>query len=303
MLALLTASFLWAFSFGLIGSALRGVDVPSVVLVRLGLAWFLFLPFAFTGARPARPFAQNCGLFAIGAVQFGLMYVFYMSSFRFLQGHQVALMTAFTPLIVAGLCARGRPWLQLLVWAGGCLLALVGAALTVSDWSAAGGSVTGVVLIQLSNLCFAVGQVAYRVLMGTGGVGEDKAGDASNFPLLYAGGVAVAAWWAILEGDPASLLATLEPGQWLALVYLGLVPAGLGFFLWNVGARRTAPGVLAVMNNLKIPLAVWLSLALFREEAELWRVVGSTLLMAVAVLLASWTPQGTGGGHVGKTSA
>ena len=295
MLSLLAASFLWAFSFGLIGSALRGVDVPSVVLVRLVLAWLLFLPIGFTRCGTARPFARTCSLFAIGAVQFGLMYVFYMSSFRFLQGHQVALMTAFTPLIVAGLCTRGLPGLQLLAWAGGCVLALMGAALTISDWSAADGSVIGVVLIQLANLCFAAGQVAYRVLLRSGVSGEDKAVDARSFPMMYAGGVAVAALWAIFEGDPASLLVTLSPGQWLALVYLGLVPAGLGFFLWNVGARRVTPGVLAVMNNLKIPLAVWLSVTLFREQADLGRVLGSTVLMAAAVLLASWTPQTTGG--------
>ena len=301
MFYLLIASFLWAFSFGLIGSALRGVDVPSVVLVRLVLAWLLFLPFGFARGGTARPFARSCGLFVIGAVQFGLMYVFYMSSFRFLQGHQVALMTAFTPLIVAGLCARGRPWRQLLVWVVACGLALVGAALTVSDWSLVGGSLTGVVLIQLSNLCFAAGQVAYRGWLSSERVGE-AAGDARSFPLMYSGGVAVAASWALVEGAPVSLLVALGPGQWLALVYLGLVPAGLGFFLWNVGARRAAPGVLAVMNNVKIPLAVLLSVALFREEADLGRVVASTLLMvaAVAVALASWTPPKMRGASWGR---
>ena len=40
------------------------------------------------------------------------------------------------------------------------------------------------------------------------------------------------------------------------LLYLGLVPTAVGFWLWNKGAARTSAARLAVANNLKVPLAV-----------------------------------------------
>ena len=53
--------------------------------------------------------------------------------------------------------------------------------------------------------------------------------------------------------------------QWLVIVYLGLVASGLGFFLWNKGAARTAPGALAAFNNAVVPLGMGLSLFYFGE--------------------------------------
>ena len=45
MIYLITVSLVWAFSFGLIGNTLTGVDSFFVATVRLGLASLLFLPF------------------------------------------------------------------------------------------------------------------------------------------------------------------------------------------------------------------------------------------------------------------
>lgn len=42
-------------------------------------------------------------------------------------------------------------------------------------------------------------------------------------------------------------------------LYPGVVASGGGFYLWNTGAVEVKPGVLAVMNNLKSPLAVVMS--------------------------------------------
>ena len=63
------------------------------------------------------------------------------------------------------------------------------------------------------------------------------------------------------------------PAAWqgAVLVYLGIVASGIGFFLWNAGARRSAPGVLAVGNNLKIPLAA----AVFLPATQAWNFAPS----------------------------
>ena len=72
--------------------------------------------------------------------------------------------------------------------------------------------------------------------------------------------------------------------QWAVLAYLGIVASGLCFFLWNRGARLVSAGQLAVMNNLKIPLAVAVSLFVFREPANLYTFFAGTLLVGVALL-------------------
>jgi len=74
----------------------------------------------------------------------------------------------------------------------------------------------------------------------------------------------------------------------LTLVYLGAVASGLGFFLWNVGARKVNGGTLAVFNDLKIPLAVAVSLIFFGEKASLPHLlIGGTVVVA-ALLLNEW---------------
>jgi len=97
MVLLLIASFIWAFSFGLIKNHLGGLDAGIVAFVRLALSFLLFLPMLKPRKIPA---AMTMRLLLIGLVQFGLMYVLYIQSFRFLAAHQVALFTIFTPLFV-----------------------------------------------------------------------------------------------------------------------------------------------------------------------------------------------------------
>ena len=61
---------------------------------------------------------------ALGALQFGAMYTFYVASFRHLAAWQVALWTVFTPLMVVLIDdvmarrTRWRPWLAALLAVG-----------------------------------------------------------------------------------------------------------------------------------------------------------------------------------------
>jgi drug/metabolite transporter (DMT)-like permease len=82
---------------------------------------------------------------------------------------------------------------------------------------------------------------------------------------------------------PGALDLRLGTAQALVLLYLGLLASGVGFFLWNIGSSRVNVGTLAVMNNLKVPLAVAVSLVFFREQADLLRPAagGSALLLAL----------------------
>lgn len=275
MILLLLASFIWAFSFGLIKKYLGAIDASFVASVRLALSFLLFLPLL----RPRKislPLAAR--LAALGAVQFGLMYVFYTQSFRYLAAHQVALFTIFTPLYVAAtadlLERRFRP---LHFWTA--LLAVAGTAVIVYSRLPAAGLLTGFFLVQASNLCFALGQVQYRRLALAGKGWKDR----DVFAWLYLGGAAAAALAMLLFSGPPRL--DLNGGQWLVLVYLGLLASGVGFFLWNVGALRVSAGMLAVFNNVKIPLAIAVSLIFFKERTDLLRLAlgGAIIILALAL--------------------
>ena len=67
----------------------------------------------------------------------------------------------------------------------------------------------------------------------------------------------------------------LSAEHWKAILYLGGVASGLGFFLWNKGASVSNPGTLAAFNNAVVPLAVLFSL-LFLEKRTIW-ILKSTI--------------------------
>jgi len=281
MWLLLLVSFIWAFSFGLI-KRLTGIDGAFISASRLALALLVFLPFLRVRGLAARTMLTLAG---IGAVQFGLMYLAYNESFRFLKSYEVALFTLTTPVLVTLLAdafdRRLRPRALL-----AALLAMLGAACVVFKTAPGSGIVPGLVLVQLSNLAFALGQVLYRRLRAQQPALRDRA----VFGLLYAGAFAVALQATLLRTNFAALpLTTTNVG---VLLYLGLAASGLGFFLWNVGATRVNAGTLAAMNNAKIPLGIAVSLLVFGESANLPRLLAGGALMALGVWVAERKPRG-----------
>ncbi|HYC72710.1 MAG TPA: EamA family transporter [Opitutaceae bacterium] len=274
---LLAVSLLWAFSFGLTKGLTAGLDGTFVAAARLAFALAVFLPFfRWRGLGPR----LAGGLAALGAVQFGLMYLAYNESFRHLQAYEVALLTLTTPILVTlladALDRRFRPRAL-----AAALLAVAGTAVVVfSGSSPLAPTAAGVLLVQASNLAFAAGQVSYRRIR----LRHPALRDHEIFALPYAGAFALAAAAALVRTDLGAL--ALSSQQWLTLAYLGLVASGLGFFLWNLGATRAAAGTLAVMNNAKVPLGVACSLLFFGESAAPVRLTASLALLAVAVWLA-----------------
>jgi hypothetical protein len=98
MLHLFLVSLLWAVSFGLIKHLSGGgIDGTFLSATRLGLALLVFLPFLRLRGLAPRTALTLAG---IGAVQFGVMYLAYNESFRFLLSHEVALLTLTTPIFV-----------------------------------------------------------------------------------------------------------------------------------------------------------------------------------------------------------
>lgn len=274
MYYLIAVSLLWAFSFGLTKGLMTGIEGSFVAAARLGLALLVFLPLL----RFKRLSFRLAGALAgIGAVQFGLMYLAYNESLRLLQSHEVALLTLTTPVLVTLIADTLDRTFRLRALMA-ALLAVVGTVVIVSSGRELRPTLTGLALVQLSNLAFALGQVAYKRLRKQ----HPSLQDREVFGLLYLGGFLLALG-AMFTHD---ITVTIDQTQLLTLAYLGIIASGLGFFLWNVGATRVGTGTLAVMNNAKIPLAVVCSLIFFGESADPMRLSLSLTLLGSAVWLA-----------------
>lgn len=264
MLYLIITSLLWSFSFGLIKSEVSALHPILVSLIRLSLAFLFFLPWLKKGEK--RRYQK---LLLIGFIQFGMMYCLYISAYSYLSGHEIAVLTVTTPIFVVLLSkviernTQAKDWLAaILGLLGG--IALVWPKILQENLAP---TVTGIVLIQLANLCFATGQILYRHWSK-----DKKQGDHQSFAWLYLGAMFAPLSYLmvgqIIELPMMSRELNLptEINTWLALLYLGIIPSGLGFYLWNKGSKLVKTGELAVVNNLKIPMAVLVAWLIFSED-------------------------------------
>ena len=280
MIYLALVSLIWAFSFGLIGSSLSGVDSFLVATLRLGVASIIFLPFLRLKEIGS---IDRFRLIIYGAIQFGFMYAFYMRAYQFIPSHLVAIFSILTPVYVVLIHdLRRRTFSKHYLWVA--ILSVLGAASIKAKTMPSGDIWMGFGLMQAAGIAFAFGQVAYRDWKRA----NPQVPDRSVFTLLSLGGVFSVGCFSLMLTDFQAVELTTD--HWKAIFYLGCVASGLGFFLWNKGASVSNPGTLAAFNNAVVPLAVLFSLFLFGEadslDAEsLVRLVLGAGLIGTAVFL------------------
>lgn len=274
MTSLLLVSLIWAFSFGLIKGQLVGIDPVMVTAIRLSLALLVFLP--FSRLKNCR-FPTIVQLITIGAIQYGVMYMAYTASFHYLKAYQVALFTIFTPIYVTLIndIMQNKFHPRFLKIA---LLAVIGTSIILFRDFHHDEFRSGFLLIQVANISFAFGQIAYKKVMRT-----CPCKDHQVFSLLYLG--AVISTTPILSYTGSWQLPTLNLNQTAALLYLGVLASGLCFFLWNYGARQVNTGTLAVCNNLKIPLAIACSALVFHETVNWPQLLAGSAILVLALAI------------------
>lgn len=277
MLYLILASLIWAFSFGLIKGNLTDLDPAFVAWARLLVAVPVFLPFFRLKSLNWRLALQLLGL---GALQYGLLYTTYTQAFQYLDAYQVALFTILTPLYVTlidDVYKKKIQWLNLAM----ALLAIAGAVIIKYHGLKWENLLTGFLLVQVSNLSFAFGQLEYKRIRKV----HSQLIDREVYALLFFGAVIFTSIVTTYIGGWGSFSLFTASHLW-TILFLGVVGTGIGFFLWNVGAVTTNAGALAVMNNVKIPLAVLVSLVFFGEKPDLRSLTIGGGLMVLAVYLA-----------------
>jgi drug/metabolite transporter (DMT)-like permease len=273
LLYLVLVSIVWGFSFIIIKGALSSLDSNFVSLVRMVLSFFVLMPFTRISGIP---FSDKARLMLIGGIQFGLMYVTYVASFQYLPAHVVALLTTTTPLFVAGFNdLLNKEFKKTIVLAA--MLAVAGCAVIKLPKQSMSSGLYGIALLQISNAAFAYGQIAYKRLMET----RENLQDKKVFGLMYGGAVMVTGIFSLVFTDYPRL--SIQPHQWMALGYLGIIASGCCFYLWNLGARKVNAGTLAVMNNLKIPIGVIAGLVILKESTDYLRLLFGCGLFAAAL--------------------
>ncbi|GGW93312.1 DMT family transporter [Alteromonas halophila] len=277
MIKLVAVTLLWAFSFSLIGEYLAGnVDSYFAVLTRVLLAALVFLPLlkfsVLTGP-------QKLILAALGAIQLGVMYIFFYHSFLYLSVSEVLLFTIITPLYVAilndALFRRFTPFhivCACLAMAGAAVIRFQG--VSPDFWE-------GFFIVQGANFCFALGQVGYRKLIASM---QLSVSHHQVFGWFYLGALAVALPAFFLFGDSGQLPATSL--QWGVLVWLGVVASGLGYYFWNQGALQVTAGTLAIMNNALIPAGLLVNLVLWQKDTDFGRLALGGGIIAGALWLS-----------------
>lgn len=281
---LIFVTILWAFSFPLIGYFISAhMDSFFAAFFRVFLAFLVFLPFLNWRV----PNALKLKLMGVGALQIGIMYLFYYHSFLYLSVSEVALFTIFTPFYVSlvyDIFARRFRALYLV-----SISLCVFGAFIIKFGAINSHFIVGFLLIQLANLAFGTGQSLYKVILERQGALSQR----SIFGYFHLGAALITALAFFALGDTRNL--PQNSSSWAVLFYLGIVASGLGYFLWNKGATLVDSGVLAIMNNALIPAAILanaLLITLFFPEksvhfsqSELVRIAIGTAIMFFSLWL------------------
>ncbi|MFD1384623.1 carboxylate/amino acid/amine transporter [Rhodanobacter aciditrophus] len=279
MWILLAVTGLWAFSFSLIGVYLAGqVDAWFSVLMRVSLAMLVFLPFIKFRQTP-RPVALK--LMAIGAIQLGAMYGFYYQSFLFLSVPEVLLFTVMTPIYITLI----NDLLERRFNVGFIISALiaVAGAVAIRYQGIDEGFIQGFLMVQGANLCFGLGQVAYKRLIESS---QTQLPQLTLFGWFFIGAFIVVVPCFLALGNMEKLPTTSL--QWGILVYLGVIASGLGYFAWNKGATLVNVGALAVANNLLIPAGILVNLVFWNRDADIVRLVIGGAVIISALYINQW---------------
>jgi carboxylate/amino acid/amine transporter len=269
MFYLVIVTLLWAFSFSLIGEYLTDLDKYFLVFVRIALAAALFAPFTkFRGI----PLLLQSQLLLIGSLQIGVMYLFLYHSFNFLTVPEILLFTIFTPFyvtLVYDILARRLRFLYLI----SASVAVLGAFIIRYD-NVSGDFLKGFLLIQAANICFAIGQSAYKYV-----IEKNKNFDQKEiFGYFHFGALIVTALAFFMFGNFEEI--TPSPKQWFVLFWLGLAASGVGYFLWNKGAVMVDAGVLGIMNNALIPAGLIVNIAIWgRVENYITLTIGTAVIL------------------------
>ena len=277
MFKLIFVTLVWAFSFSLIGEYLAGkVDSYYIAFLRVFIAFLTFLYFMIK-KYDKKYKSQYIKAGLVGAIQIGLMYLFYYNSFAYLSVVEMSLFTVTTPFYVTMfydlISKRIRPFY--LVSVGVSVLAAV-----VVKYGSIGNSFwIGFFLVQMANLCFGVGQSYYKFVFEK----TDFKHQQNLFGYFFVGASIVTGIATLCFGNFDKMAMTNL--QWGVVVYLAVIASSLSYFLWNKGACEVDSGVLAIMNNALIPAAIIVNLVFWNKSTDYLKLFLGSIILYLSLFI------------------
>jgi drug/metabolite transporter (DMT)-like permease len=277
LLAGATTVVLWASAFVGIRVIGQAVDPGPFALGRLLVGATALGAFA-AARRSPRPRGRGLLLTAVfGVTWFAAYTVTLNAAGQRLDAGTAAMLVNIGPLLIAlgagAFLGEGFPR-RLVV---GLVVAFAGVAVIAASGGDGRATTAGIALGIASAVLYAVGVLVQKVALRT-----------VDATAATAWGCAAGAV-VLLPFAPALVtqLAAAEPGVLLAVVYLGVFPTALAFWLWGYALSHASAGQTA-STSLAVPaVTVLLSWALLREVPAPLALLGGALALA-GVTASRW---------------
>ena len=269
---LVLVSLLWSFSFGIIKYGLSEIN-PFFISYARNLIALVF--FASISIYQFKKFQWDSKLVLIGAIQFGLMYIFYIQSYQYLPAYLIATFTITTPIFIS---IADKYFFKNIITLRDTLaifLVILGSYLMRYNVTNPFEYWYGFLLIQCANFVFAWGQIWFKQWNSE----HPNTDIISNFSQLFLVATIVTSSVYLSVSDT---MIELTDTNLFALLFLGLCSTGIGFLLWNIGATQVNSYRLAISNNLVIPIAIINSVLIFGESFNLLLFFPGVVLFYIA---------------------
>ena len=274
MLYLIITTIIWSFSFSLIGYYLSPeINSWTLAFLRSLVAFIFFLPWL----RINTTYSYIVRMSSIGALQLGLMYIFYLSAYNYTTVQRILLFTITTPFYVVLISNILDRKFKLPIIAIS-LLSVFGAGLLRSTYFDQ-NDLIGFLLIQLANLCFAYGQIIYRRIKIAN---PNQQNIRNDFAYFFLGALIASSIGLIIS--PHNFTAPVTSMHWILIIWLGIAASGLGYCFWNHGSTLVNSGTLAVMNNLVIPLGLFVEIIFFSKNMNMESFVIGAIIIITSII-------------------
>ena len=271
MIFLIISTIIWAFSFSIIGNYLSSdIDPWSLSLIRVIISFLVFLPFIDLNINKKR----MVYIIGVGAIQIGFMYSFYLNAFSFISVEKILLFTIFTPIYVTIISDIFQKKIKKFFLFLSILSVIGSLIIRITDVQLL--DLKGFILIQGANFSFALGQVLYKRYIKNNSKLDYNL---NEFGYFYFGAIIIASLGSLIMID--SLSYPKSTTQWLLVLWLGAIASGLGYYFWNRGSVLVNNGTLAVMNNLVIPLGLFIEIVFFSKLINVTNyIVGALIILS-----------------------
>ena len=274
MFYLIVTTVIWSFSFSLIGNSLSpDINSWSLAFSRAAIACILFSRWI----NFKIPISYIIKIIFIGALQIGIMYILYLNAFSYTSVQRILLFTITTPFYVTMISQIINKEIKLFAFFI-TLLSILGALIIrMTDFDTS--DFIGLILVQLANLCFASGQVLYKAMKADSKISTNVYTDFSFFFI----GASLITFIGLIV-SPVSYTYPNTISQWFLVLWLGVGASGIGYYFWNYGATKVKVETLATMNNLVIPLGLFVEIIFFSGSYDFETFVIGTVIIISSIV-------------------